>query len=98
MENCCEQCGIMVVQNPGHKHKRFCSDKCRMLWWNSHQDLVKRKANYEFTCARCGKAFISYGNKSRKYCCQECYIEDRFGKKVRCAQMKLQDIPFDTKR
>ena len=42
-------------------------------------DLVNRKANYECTCEKCGKKFISYGNKDRKYCCHECYIEDRFG-------------------
>ncbi len=75
----CEQCGVVVFQTPGRKHKRFCSDKCRMLWWNSHPEQVKRKANYSFICARCRQAFISYGNKSRKYCCHECYIEDRFG-------------------
>lgn len=77
--SCCEQCGTAVPQTPGRKHKRFCSDRCRMLWWNSHQDQVKRKANYTCTCAKCSKLFVSYGNKSRKYCSHECYIEDRFG-------------------
>lgn len=74
----CEQCQKPVIQNPGRKKKRFCSDKCRNLWWNSHLDLVKRKANYECTCMRCKKIFASYGNKNRKYCSHECYIEDRF--------------------
>ena len=77
--SCCEQCGTAVSQTPGRKHKRFCSDRCRMLWWNSHQDQVKRKANYTCTCVKCSKLFVSYGNKSRKYCSHECYIEDRFG-------------------
>ena len=75
----CEHCGKPVQQNPGRKKKRFCSDKCRNLWWNTHMDLVNRKANYECTCEKCGKKFISYGNKDRKYCCHECYIDDRFG-------------------
>lgn len=75
----CENCGIPVKQNPGRKKKRFCSDKCRNEWWNSHMELVKRKANYDCVCANCGKQFISYGNKERKYCSHECYIEDRFG-------------------
>ena len=74
----CEQCGMPVEQTPGRKHKRFCTDRCRMSWWNSHQDLVKRKANYFITCQHCGKSFISYGNKHRKYCCHECYIEERY--------------------
>lgn len=75
----CEQCGQEVKQNPGRKHKRFCSDKCRNTWWNEHMELVKKKANYECTCEKCGKSFISYGNKNRKYCSHECYIENRFG-------------------
>ena len=75
----CENCGKPVNQNPGRKKKRFCCDKCRNAWWNSHMDLVKKKANYECTCEKCGKSFISYGNKDRKYCSHECYIEDRFG-------------------
>lgn len=75
----CENCGKPVKQNPGRKQKRFCSDKCRNTWWNAHMDLVKKKANYECICMKCGKSFISYGNKERKYCSHECYIEDRFG-------------------
>ena len=75
----CEMCGKEIQQNPRRKRKRFCSDRCRMAWWNSHQDQVKRKANYEFTCPYCKKIFISYGNANRKYCSHSCYIEDRFG-------------------
>lgn len=75
----CEHCGMPVRQNPGRKKKRFCSDKCRNKWWNEHQEQVNRKANYECVCGNCGKSFISYGNKKRKYCSHECYIEDRFG-------------------
>lgn len=75
----CDNCGLPVVQNPGRKKKRFCSDKCRNAWWNSHQEQVNKKANYECVCTYCNKTFISYGNKKRKYCSHECYIEDRFG-------------------
>lgn len=75
----CEYCGTPVLQKAGRKKKRFCSDKCRNNWWNSHQDQVNRKANYECICRYCGKSYISYGNKNRKYCSHECYIEDRFG-------------------
>lgn len=75
----CENCGMPVRQNPGRKKKRFCSDKCRNAWWNSHMELVNRKANYECICANCGKSFVSYGNRECKYCSHECYIEDRFG-------------------
>ena len=75
----CECCGKPVLQNPGRKKKRFCSDRCRNKWWNSHMDQVNKKANFECVCAYCKKTFVSYGNKNRKYCSHACYIEDRFG-------------------
>lgn len=78
-EQPCKYCGKAVVQYPGRKEKKFCSDACRNKWWNSHLGLVKRKAMYEFVCPRCKKTFYAYGNKNRKYCSHECYIEDRFG-------------------
>ena len=75
----CQCCGKSVMQNPGRKEKKFCSDRCRNRWWNSHLSEVNRKAMYDFTCACCKKQFRAYGNANRKYCCHECYIEDRFG-------------------
>lgn len=75
----CLCCGIPVVQTFGRKEKRFCSDRCRNKWWNQNLDKVNRKANYEYICLCCKKPFTAYGNKNRKYCSHECYIEDRFG-------------------
>jgi endogenous inhibitor of DNA gyrase (YacG/DUF329 family) len=74
----CPVCGKPLISTPGHRAKKFCSDKCRMAWWNSHRSEVKRKAFYTITCACCGKAFSSYGNADRKYCSRECYLKDRF--------------------
>ena len=31
----CEHCGKPVLQNEGRKAKRFCSDKCRITYWNN---------------------------------------------------------------
>lgn len=76
----CHLCGKPVEQNPGRKEKKFCSDNCRMKWWNSHIEQVNRKANYEIVCCNCKKHFVSYGNKNRKYCCHDCYLEDRYGR------------------
>ena len=73
----CLQCGRHVLQPKGRREKKFCSDRCRMDWWNSHQDAVNRKAYYTLTCEYCGKEFESYGNKNRKYCCRACYISAR---------------------
>lgn len=78
-EKPCRQCGKPVMQYPGRKEKKFCCDSCRNRWWNSHLNLVKRKAMYDYICPTCGKEFSAYGNRNRKYCSHECYIEDRFG-------------------
>ena len=75
----CECCGKEMHQFFGHKTRRFCSDACRNRWWNSHLDLVKRKAVYKYKCPGCGREFEVYGNSHRKYCSHECYISHRFG-------------------
>jgi len=75
----CKCCGALVEQKKGVREIRFCSDTCRRAWWNSHLDLVDRKANYEYICAGCGRAFTVYGNSHRKFCSPGCYIDHRFG-------------------
>ena len=52
---------------------------CRNKWWNSHLNLVNRKAVYQYVCPGCKKEFSVYGNGNRKYYTHECYIKDRFG-------------------
>lgn len=74
----CENCGREIQQIARRKKKRFCCDKCRNEWWNSHLDQVKRKAVYDLKCRYCGKEFHIYGDRRRKYCSHECYIADRF--------------------
>lgn len=72
-ENVCANCGRLLEHTPKAKRKRFCSDKCRMLWWNSHPEAVNRKAVYHFRCAVCDQPFESYGNAGRKYCSRACF-------------------------
>lgn len=74
----CLQCGKAIVQREKVKRRKFCCTQCKTDWWKAHPDNVNRKANYELHCASCGKDFVSYGNKNRKYCCHECYINARF--------------------
>lgn len=74
----CLHCGSLLTQTPGKKRIKFCSDKCRVAWWNSHPEKVNRKAVYSFNCACCGKPFTAYGNAGRKYCSHACYIAARF--------------------
>ena len=33
----CQFCGKPIEQNPGRKEKKYCSDKCRMAYWNSQK-------------------------------------------------------------
>ena len=75
----CKNCGKDVVQMPGRKAKLFCCDRCRNKWWNSHLDCVERKSFYEYECQACGRKFVSYANRGRKYCSHDCYIRARFG-------------------
>ena len=74
----CKQCGQPITVKAKCKPRQFCSDKCRAAWWfSNHSNMPKVK--YHLTCACCGKAFVSIGNKARKYCSHECYITARFG-------------------
>ena len=76
-EHQCLCCGTPVAQNAGRKEKKFCSDKCRMAWWNSHQSEIKKEAYYTLVCQFCGKEFESYGNQRRKFCSRKCYGNHR---------------------
>ena len=75
----CRNCGKKIMQTQGKKRRKFCSDECRRKWWNSHLDLVDRRAVYEYTCPGCGKKFSVYGDANRKYCSHECYVAHRYG-------------------
>ena len=75
--NTCKTCGKSIIQPKGTREKKFCSDACRMKWWNSHRDEVNRKSAAAVTCACCGKEVIFYGK--RKYCSRSCYMSARFG-------------------
>ena len=75
----CTECGKELKQIAGKKPLKFCNDKCRIKWWNSHPELVNKKAIYSFVCTHCKDPFTAYGNSKRKYCSHSCYINHRFG-------------------
>jgi len=79
----CENCGRLLKHTRGAKRKRFCSDKCRLAWWNAHPEAVNRKAMYSFVCPTCGTKFEAYGNAKRKYCSRACFSAAR-SRSVRC--------------
>ena len=75
----CPQCNAMLEQSPGHRQKRFCSPKCRMAWWSAHPEQMVRKNLSRVECLHCGKVFLQYGNRPRKFCSQICYFAHRYG-------------------
>lgn len=79
----CLNCYKQVKQPARGRRKKFCSEECRRQWWKTHSEecCQKETAQYPLKCAYCGKDFVSYGNKNRKYCSHYCYIHDRFYEK-----------------
>ncbi len=75
----CKQCGKVIQQNPHRKEKKFCSDKCRLTWWNAHPEKQQRRSEESFICPVCGKTFVSYSCKNRKYCSRTCYGRAKMG-------------------
>ena len=71
----CKNCGKPLTKVPGRKPREFCSERCRYAWWN--RDRARRP--YVLVCQQCGKEFVSYGNRGRKYCGRECYLRSRYG-------------------
>jgi endogenous inhibitor of DNA gyrase (YacG/DUF329 family) len=74
-EGKCLYCGNEL---PRFKHK-FCSRKCRLAWWKENAESSPKGAVYSYTCAFCGKRFSAYGNKKRKFCSYDCYLQGRWG-------------------
>ena len=61
----CRNCLKQLEQTPHRRKRYFCSDACRMAWWNAHPEKVNRKAYYKLVCKNCGEEFESYGNNRR---------------------------------
>ena len=76
-KSCCRYCGKPL----GGSQKKFCSDSCRFTWWNKNREYSRdSKAVVARICAHCGKTYVDYENKQRKYCGHDCYVQARFGK------------------
>lgn len=55
------------------EEKIYCSDKCRMSWWNTNRRTAGR-TEFLKICFHCKNKF-STAIKKQKYCSHECYIQ-----------------------
>jgi len=74
----CRWCGKPVEQTPGRKEKKFCSEACRVSWWNRNRNSAERKVSRQLICPTCHTSFSAYGDPRRKYCSHVCYLSGRF--------------------
>ena len=70
----CKQCGTLFHQTEHSKAKIFCSDRCRIIWWNAHRNLAERASAHQQICAICGSSFYTYHGQ---YCSRTCYGKAR---------------------
>ncbi|MDL2205642.1 helix-turn-helix domain-containing protein [Eubacteriales bacterium OttesenSCG-928-N13] len=70
----CKQCGARYPVAPGRKRKRFCSDRCRITWWNHNR--ARLKSARSVCCAGCGTMFMAA--PGQQYCAHGCYVRARF--------------------
>ncbi len=73
----CLQCGTEIKQEQHRKTKKFCSDRCRMLWWREHSSLLRTPSKQTFICPVCHEAFAAYSSTKQKYCSRLCYARSR---------------------
>ena len=69
----CLQCHKEIPQAEHRKAKKFCSDKCRQLWWAENTALIPKDSQIERICPVCKEHFLSYKSKHRIYCSRTCY-------------------------
>ena len=62
----CPQCGAKLQQITGRKKKNFCSDKCRMAWWNSHPEKMNRKKPVSLPARTGARIFSAMVNGSAR--------------------------------
>ena len=65
----CRECGSPLKQVEHRKARSFCSDQCRVAYWNKHRDLSDRASAHQQTCGICGRVFYTYHGQ---YCSRAC--------------------------
>lgn len=78
MSYSCKNCDKPISSIKGKKAKVFCSDACRLLWWNNHRDIGNKNIYFK-VCPNCSEKFETVYS-AKKYCSHECYIANRYDK------------------
>ena len=76
-ENTCLHCGVRLHHTPGAKKRKFCSDRCRITWWNAHPEAGGKRKVREIACGFCGVTFFVIGEQTRMYCSRICSARAR---------------------
>ena len=71
----CRNCGAELPKG----RRSFCSEACRIAWWNEHPEKIRKRKVGAIRCAGCCKLFLDYKYRGRKYCSHECYVNSRYG-------------------
>lgn len=72
----CPVCGKEVFYTRGHRPKKFCSDRCCLIWWRRHHKSIT--AIHTLTCEHCGKPFKA-AKKYQRFCSRQCYLDEVCG-------------------
>lgn len=76
IQNKCACCGSPIKPSKTGRKRKYCSDKCRKMWWRNHGG---HRINIEAECLCCGKPIVSHVRKGRRFCSQDCYQRFRGG-------------------
>ena len=71
----CPNCGRLFTPNLTGRRKRFCSDKCRLIWHHKHPHSERWKDTSRIAiCPVCKKEFVATREykTQRKYCSRAC--------------------------
>lgn len=77
-ERFCLECGAAVPCNATGRPKKFCSAKCRNLWWAKHPKPEHWSSARIKICPVCGKEFLS-SRDTYRYCSHACANRARKG-------------------
>ena len=75
----CPQCGQAIRQPKRGRTKKFCSDRCRWNWWNTHPSPDNWKKVAHHVCPVCGRVFLVrlQDGRGRTYCSRACANKSR---------------------